>query len=253
VTIYDYGHTADGIFYYAMELVDGLTLTKIVEEDGRMPAARVIHVLAQVAGSLAEAHELGLVHRDINPSNIMLARQGGVDDMVKVLDFGLIKDVEHRGQAQITRTNAFVGTPHFASPEAVSNPSRVDYRSDLYEVGGVGYYLLTGSCVFDGAAPFILADHHLHTTPESPSARIGEPVAEDLERLLLACLAKDPAERPASAGRLQESLRACRDAGAWTPSDATRWWDHRGAGLLQEQQSAVDQDPANQQTLPLAQ
>lgn len=223
VIVFDYGRTTDGVFYYAMELLDGATLEEIVEVNGPQPAERVIHLLDQAAGSLAEAHDAGLIHRDVKPGNILLVDRGGIADLVKVVDFGLVKDV---GQAEpaLTRADAITGTPLYIAPETLTAPEGVDARADLYALGAVGYWLLTGTHVFTGATVVEVCGHHLHSIPEPPSTRLGAPVPADLEAVLLACLAKNPEDRPASAHVLRERLRACAAAGAWTNARASDWW-----------------------------
>ena len=177
VTVFDYGRTPDGVFYYAMELLDGATLDEIVEVDGPQPAARVIHLLDQAAASLAEAHGAGLIHRDVKPGNILVVERGGISDLVKVLDFGLVKDIGPRrddgpsAAPTLTVANAITGTPLYMSPEAVVAPETADPRSDLYALGAVGYWLLTGTHVFSGSLVEVCA-HHLHSEPEPPSARL---------------------------------------------------------------------------------
>ena len=153
VAIYDYGRTPEGVFYYAMEYLDGIDLQTLVERYGPQPVPRVIHILLQVCGSLYEAHSLGLVHRDIKPANIMLNRRGGEPDVVKVLDFGLVKAVDDQKQAGLTQQASLTGTPLYMSPEAIQLPNSVDARSDLYAVGAVGYFLLTGHPVFEADNP----------------------------------------------------------------------------------------------------
>ncbi len=234
VTVFDYGRTLDGVFYYAMELLEGASLDEIVEVDGPQPEERVIHLLEQAAGSLAEAHDAGLIHRDVKPGNIMVVDRGGISDLVKVVDFGLVKDVgpEARGgatsEAALTNANAITGTPLYIAPETVTAPDTVDARTDLYALGAVGYWLLTGTHVFGGKSILEVCAHHLHSVPDAPSARLGAPVAADLEAVLLACLAKRPEDRPASAHVLRERLRACAAAGRWTNARAAEWWaDHR--------------------------
>jgi serine/threonine-protein kinase len=230
VTVFDYGRTTDGVFYYAMELLDGASLQEIVEVDGPQPAERVIHLLEQAAGSLAEAHDAGLIHRDVKPGNILVVDRGGISDLVKVVDFGLVKDVGvgMRGGAAaepaLTLADAITGTPLYMAPETVSAPETVDARSDLYALGAVGYWLLTGTHVFSGESIIQVFAHHLHSVPDPPSTRLGAPVAADLESVLLACLAKRPEDRPATAHLLRERLRACAAAGRWTNARAAQWW-----------------------------
>lgn len=230
VTVFDYGRTTDGVFYYAMELLEGAALDELVERDGPQPAERVIHLLQQVAGSLAEAHDAGLIHRDVKPGNILVVDRAGIPDLVKVLDFGLVKDVRsaangpHASDPSLTMANAITGTPMYIAPEALLAPETVDARADLYALGAVGYWLLTGTHVFGGSSIVEVCAHHLHSVPELPSARLGSPVPADLEALLLACLAKRPEDRPASAHVLRERLRACAAADGWTNARAASWW-----------------------------
>jgi predicted Ser/Thr protein kinase len=229
VTVFDYGRTTDGVFYYAMELLEGASLDELVEIDGAQPAERVIHLLEQAAASLAEAHGAGLIHRDIKPANILIVDRGGISDLVKVLDFGLVKDVgpSAAGGASLTAltmANAITGTPLYLAPEAITAPDQVDARTDLYALGAVGYWLLTGTHVFGGTSVVEVCAHHLHSIPDPPSARLGAPVAEDLTAILLACLAKRPEDRPASAQVLRERLRACAAHGLWTDQRAAQWW-----------------------------
>jgi hypothetical protein len=230
VTVFDYGRTTDGVFYYAMELLEGATLDEIVEVDGPQPEERVIHILEQAAASLAEAHDAGLIHRDIKPGNIMVVDRGGISDLVKVLDFGLVKDVglnargESTTEPALTMADAITGTPLYIAPETVTAPETVDARADLYALGAVGYWLLTGTHVFGGKSILEVCGHHLHSMPAPPSTRLGKPVAADLEAVLLACLAKRREDRPATAHVLRERLHACAAAGRWTNARAAQWW-----------------------------
>jgi hypothetical protein len=230
VTVFDYGQTAEGTFYYAMELLEGASLQEIVDVDGPQPAERVIHLLEQVAGSLAEAHDAGLIHRDIKPGNILVVDRGGIADLVKVVDFGLVKDVRADGAAEATVTTdgTITGTPHYMAPETISAPDAVDGRTDIYALGAVGYWLLTGTHVFRGNTVMEVLAHHLHSAPEKPSTRLGVAVERDLEKILLACLAKHPEDRPASAHALRDQLRGCFAARRWTNQRAAEWWtSHR--------------------------
>jgi eukaryotic-like serine/threonine-protein kinase len=230
VTVFDYGRTTDGVFYYAMELLEGASLDEIVEVDGPQPEERVIHLLEQAAASLAEAHDAGLIHRDVKPGNILVVDRGGISDLVKVVDFGLVKDVgirardEATSEPELAMANAITGTPLYLAPETVSAPETVDARTDLYALGAVGYWLLTGTHVFGGRSTLEVCAHHLHSVPDPPSARLGAPVARDLEAVLLACLAKRREDRPPSAGVLRDQLRACSAAGRWTNGRAAQWW-----------------------------
>lgn len=227
IAIYDYGRTPDGVFYYAMELVDGLDLEALVRSHGPQPPARVAELLRQACGSLAEAHEAGLVHRDIKPSNLVVSRRVGQGDVLKVLDFGLVKDVRSRDDDGASTTDAIVGTPLYLSPEAISAPDEVGPASDLYALGAVAYWLLTGRPVFEATTIVELCAAHLSERPLAPSAR-GAAVPPALEALVLACLAKRPADRPASAAALASALAAC-EAGTWSRGEAEAWWSARGA------------------------
>jgi serine/threonine protein kinase len=222
VAIYDYGRTPEGLFYYAMEYLSGINLDRLVRQFGPQPAGRVIHILRQACGSLAEAHRVGLIHRDIKPANLLLTRRGGVCDTLKVLDFGLVKaaHAEPEGLAKGT----VVGTPHFMSPEAIQTPDLLEAGSDLYSLGAVGYWLLTGQTLFETDQVEQLLDEQVKRMPQRPSQRLGRDVGADLEDLIMACLAKAPAQRPPSAEALEQALGQCRAAGAWTSQDAANWW-----------------------------
>ncbi len=224
VTVYDYGKTPEGIFYYAMELLDGATLEQVVQVGGPQSPARVGHILSCMAGALSEAHELQLIHRDIKPSNVMLCRQGGQMDVVKVLDFGLVKEMRSaEAELDLTQPEVITGTPLYLPPEAVSKPESVDARSDIYALGAVGYYLLTGRHVFEGSSIVEVLGQHLHMEPEPPSKRLGQELPEGLERLLLDCLLKAPSERPQSAREFLGRLNAC-SLPPWEEVDAVTWW-----------------------------
>ena len=231
VTIFDFGRTPEGVFYYAMELLDGAALDVLVELDGAQPPERVLHVLDGVAGALVEAHEIGLIHRDIKPANIILCKQGGLFDVPKVVDFGLVKDLSGGGVA-LTATATLMGTPLYMSPEAITAPDSMDARGDLYALGAVGYFMVTGTHVFPGRSPIEVCGHHLHTKPEPPSARLGRACSPDIESLLLDCLEKDPNRRPQTAAELQRRVRECRAYGAWDRERARHWWLENGDKLL---------------------
>ena len=224
VAIYDYGRTPQGVFYYAMEYLDGINLQALVEKYGPQSEARVTHILTQICGSLYEAHSLGLVHRDIKPANIMLNRRGGESDVVKVLDFGLVKALDEQKQAGMTAANSLTGTPLYMAPEAIQAPNSVDARSDLYAVGAAGYFLLTGRPVFEAGSIVELCQQHIDTVPVPPSQRLGKPVSSELEHALLACLEKSRAKRPATARDLAILLARCPTAHQWTQDEADAWW-----------------------------
>jgi serine/threonine-protein kinase len=229
IAIYDFGRTPEGIFYYAMEYLEGIDLEDLVNEAGPIDPARTIHILMQVAGALGEAHGVGLIHRDVKPANIILCERGATPDVAKVLDFGLVKRVDGMTKdPSLSGENMITGTPMFLSPEAILTPDKVDGRSDLYALGCVGYFLLAAAYPFDGVSIVEICGHHLHTTPAAPSTRLGRPLPTDLEAVILKCLEKTPAKRYADATELFEALRACSDADNWSPSEARSWW--RGQG-----------------------
>jgi eukaryotic-like serine/threonine-protein kinase len=226
VAVYDYGRTAEGVFYYAMEYLDGVDLEGLVAVGGTQPAERVIHFLRQVCGSLEEAHRRALIHRDVKPANLFVCRNRSEPDLIKVLDFGLVKDLVKADRAS-SQESSFLGTPLYMSPEAFSAPGSLDARSDLYSLGAVAYFLLTGAPVFSGSAIEVCAKH-LHAAPE-PLAGRGVPA--DLEAIVLSCLAKQPNARPASARALREVLERCGKANAWTAQDAEVWWIGHAAAI----------------------
>ena len=236
VHIYDYGRSPDGVFYYAMEFLHGVDLERLVDKYGSLPPARVVHIMQQICGSLAEAHERGLVHRDIKPANIYLCERGGISDVVKVLDFGLVKELKRDG-ANLTDVNVVAGTPAFLSPEAITSPDDVGPAADLYAVGGVAYFLLTGEMVFDGATVAEVCGHHVHSQPEPPSSRIGESLDDELESVVLSCLAKDPAQRPPSARELKRRFGRIVDLSRWNDEKARGWWEREREKLGSAQPS----------------
>ncbi len=231
IAIYDFGRTPEGVFYYAMEYLDGIDLQTLVEKYGPQPEARVIHILLQVCGSLYEAHSLGLVHRDIKPANIMLNRRGAEGDVVKVLDFGLVKAVDDAKQAGLTAANSLTGTPLYMAPEAIQSPNSVDARSDLYAVGAVGYFLLTGHTVFEAENIVQLCQQHIDAVPVPPSQRLGHPISTELENALLGCLEKVRTRRPQTARDLAQQLRQAPVNNDWSIETADAWWDRHQRGL----------------------
>ncbi len=239
ITIFDYGRTPDGIFYYAMELLEGASLDTIVEISGPQPAARVIHILDAVAGALAEAHNIRLIHRDIKPANIMLCRQGGDLDVPKVLDFGLVKELTGKSDAGLTGEGQLAGTPLYMAPETIANPDKVDHRSDLYALGAVGYFLVTAQPVFEGRTLVEVASQHLRTDPIPPAQRLGAEVPEDLQSLLLECLDKSPEDRPQTASDLRRRLASCADFGAWSEDCRRRWWESHDDALRQHKEGKI--------------
>lgn len=226
IAIYDYGRTPEGVFYYAMEYLDGLNLQDLVDRHGPQPEGRVIHILKQVCGSLAEAHSIGLIHRDVKPANILLNVRGGLYDVVKLLDFGLVKETDSSNAALVTKVGGVVGTPLYMSPESFKSPDSVDARSDLYAVGAIGYFLLTGTPVFFGESVLDILNHQVKTPPEPLSKRAKQPVSAELEQLLLCCLAKSADDRPKSANEIIAELDRIATANSWTETDARNWWRH---------------------------
>lgn len=225
VAIYDYGRTPDGVFYYAMEFLDGINLEELVSSHGPQPPGRVIAILEQVCGSLSEAHGRGLVHRDVKPANIILTERGGEPDVAKVVDFGLVKPfAPDAPSATMTGSSVLTGTPLYMSPEALSAPDTNDPRSDLYAVGAVGYFLLTGHPVFEGRTVVEIIDQHLHSEPAPPSSRAPQFVSSDVDAVILGCLSKRVEDRPPSARSLRGDLARCNVAQQWTETEAEAWW-----------------------------
>jgi serine/threonine-protein kinase len=226
IEIYDYGRTDDGTFYYVMEYLPGLSMADLVARHGPVPAERVIFLLRQACDALREAHSAGLIHRDIKPGNIFVAERGGVYDVVKLLDFGLAKGSEGSEGAQITQEGTVAGSPMFMSPEqALGQPS--DARGDIYSLGAVGYFLLTGQPPFQGTTAMELIVAHARD-PVAPLTQLRPEVPPDVERLILRCLAKEPDERFQSALSLDEALAACESAGRWSLRSAALWWREQG-------------------------
>jgi serine/threonine-protein kinase len=222
VAVFDYGRNPDGVFYYAMEYLDGIDLEKLVTKHGPQPPGRVASVLAQVCGALHEAHARGIVHRDVKPSNIILCERGLVPDVAKVVDFGLVKEftADTGASAQVV-----LGTPGYLAPEAVTDPSRIGPASDLYALGAVGYFLATGKRVFDGTTAVEVCMQHVTQAPKPPSQLASVP--PELEAVILKCLAKRPQDRYASAEELGDALRALPEAPGWNDHEAARWWRER--------------------------
>jgi len=225
IQVFDYGRTPDGIFYYAMEYLRGLNLHDLVGRYGPQPQARVVHVLIQICDSLSEAHALGLVHRDIKPDNVFLCHRGGIPDCVKVLDFGLIREFQSEIPASPVFPSTIEGTPSYIPPEAIHNRSPIDPRSDLYSVGALGYYLVSGQPVFDAEDVAQLYEKHLRELPMPPSRRTANPVGREFENLLLECLAKEPGDRPLSASALREKLASLTETAPWNHHQGAAWWE----------------------------
>src|SRR6516225_9705427 len=223
VEIYDYGRTDDGTFYYVMEHLPGLSLEALVERHGPLPAERVVHLLRQVCQALREAHAVGLIHRDIKPGNVFVAQRGGLYDVVKLLDFGLVKPVAEFGPARLTQEGSISGTPLFMSPEQARGQDDLDARSDIYSLGAVAYALLTGRPPFQGANPMEVIIAHVRDEVVRPSQHQAD-VPADLEQVILRCLAKCPQDRFQDVDSLEQALAECAAADQWTQSQAARWW-----------------------------
>jgi serine/threonine-protein kinase len=222
VEVYDYGRTEDGTFYYVMEYLPGLSLAELVERHGPLPAERVIHLLRQACQALREAHGLGMVHRDIKPANIFAAERGGLHDVTKLLDFGLAKRKVEPPATQLSYHGMITGSPLYMSPEQASG-LRADHRSDIYALGAVAYYLLTGNAPFRGENALSVMIAHARDAAPPPSA-FRDDIPADLERVVLRCLAKDPAGRYPDAASLEQALAACSKANLWTEDRAAAWW-----------------------------
>jgi serine/threonine-protein kinase len=233
VQLYDFGATEDGRLYYVMELLDGLDLDTLVRQYGPVPAERVVHLLRQVCSSLQDAHGNGLVHRDIKPANVVVSRAGTTFDFAKVLDFGLVKldtaglggsGAAGQSDVKLSSEGSASGTPAFMAPEVVLGVADTDHRVDLYALGCVAYWMLTGKLIFEGRNAVEVMFHHAHTPPRRPSTRSELPIPAPLEELVMECLDKEPASRPASAEAVSSRLVAVSLESPWTAERAERWW-----------------------------
>jgi eukaryotic-like serine/threonine-protein kinase len=234
VDLFDFGIAENGAFYYVMELLDGLDVDRLVRRFGPLPAERAVFLLQQICHSLSEAESCGLIHRDIKPANIFLCRYGEDHDFVKVLDFGLVKAFDEPAEQgpALTRDNVVHGTPAFIAPEQAMGRSDLDGRVDIYATGCVAYWLLTGELVFTAENTMGLLLHHVHTAPAAPSSRTELPIPPALERLVLACLEKNPADRPQSARELSRRLGELEVARVWNEDRAREWWSrHQPAAV----------------------
>jgi serine/threonine-protein kinase len=230
IEIFDYGHTDDGRFYFVMEYLHGMSLSHLLRECGPLPPGRVVYLFRQVCAGLAEAHGLGMVHRDMKPANVFVAVRGGESDVAKVLDFGLVKLTRDPGAAALTADTIVSGTPLFMAPEQAMGERELDARADLYALGAMMYSALTGRPPFEAESPFAVMMAHARD-PVTPPRAVRPDVPADLEEVVLCCLFKRPEDRYPSAEALSEALAACACAGEWGPHHAKAWWEaHRGPG-----------------------
>jgi eukaryotic-like serine/threonine-protein kinase len=234
IEIFDFGRAPDGTPYYAMEYVEGINFADLVERFGAQAPARVAYLLRQVCGSLKEAHELGLVHRDIKPHNLMLCRLGGELDMVKVLDFGLVKDTTAPQARALTKSLRILGTPLYMSPERIRDASAADPRDDIYAVGAVGYLLLTGRPVFESDSDLDVATQVLNTTAQRPSRLAPQALPEPLDLAIHRCLAKSRADRPQAIDELMRIFDACMGPRPSREAAAQEWWTLHGAEVFRD-------------------
>ena len=229
IDLYDYGVSRDGTFYYVMELLEGLDLQTLVDEHGPQPPERVIKILRQACHSLHEAHQAGITHRDIKPANIFLCSYGTDLDFVKVLDFGLVKHrATEKADGQLTQEGVITGTPAFLPPEMGLEITEVGGRADLYALGCVAYWLLTGKLVFEQSSSMAMVVSHARDVPQPVSQRTDQEIPEGLERVVMRCLEKDPANRPPDAKALSDALRAVGIEDRWTPERESDWWEEHG-------------------------
>jgi serine/threonine protein kinase len=231
VEIYDFGYTQDGTFYYAMEFLPGMDLQVLVDKTGPMPAARVVHFLQQVSSALGEAHRAGLIHRDIKPGNIFATERGGVLDVAKLLDFGLVKSLDTPDSSpEITIEGAVIGSPMYAPPERVLGESEPDARGDIYSLGATAYFLLTGRPVFRGDKVLKVLFAHANESPLPPS-ELRPDVPTDVEAVIMQCLAKNPDQRFQTAEELEAALQATTCSTEWTQQHAHESWNVATSGV----------------------
>ena len=248
VYLYDFGTTQDGRLYYVMELLDGISLQTLIDSFGPQPPSRVVAILKQMCRSLDEAHQEKIIHRDLKPSNVMICQVAQARDFVKVLDFGLARPFGAGAASNLTVEGMTLGTPEYMAPEVARGSRTVDARADLYALGCVAYVLLTGSLVFADSNPVSVALKHMRTPPVPPSQRTERFVPPDLERVILACLEKDPDARPGSARAVERLLTAC-NVPPWTEEDADAWWQRH----LPPTSALRSFSQAPSRTLPLVQ
>jgi serine/threonine-protein kinase len=238
IEIFDYGRTEDGTFYYVMEYLPGLSLEDLLQRHGPLPAGRVVHLLRQTCQGLREAHAIGLIHRDIKPGNVFAAQRGGLYDVAKLLDFGLVKPLAEIPSARLTHEGAISGTPLFMSPEQARGLGDLDARSDIYSLGAVAYTLLTGRPPFERTNAFEVMIAHARDDVVPPS-RLQSDVPADLERVILRCLAKNPGDRFQDADCLEQALAECAASDQWTQALAARWWQENDPTVRPREMSAV--------------
>jgi serine/threonine protein kinase len=242
IVVYDFGRTESDTFYYAMEYLEGLNLQDLVARFGPVQPERAIFILLQVCGSLAEAHATNIVHRDIKPSNIFLTKRGGVYDFAKVLDFGLAKRIIPEGDQRITGTGIVMGTPQFIAPESVAGLESIDGRADLYSLGAVAFWLLTGSPLFEADSPVDLMVQHVTAEPARVSNVSEFKIPSTLDEIVMKCLEKDPNDRFQSAADLAAALRTVASDDPWTLDKARMWWRLH---LPEFEQLSTPSDPFN--------
>ncbi len=223
IEIYDYGRADDGTFYYVMEYLRGLSLLELVRKAGPLPPGRAIYLFRQVCSGLAEAHALGLVHRDMKPANVLVAVRGGESDVAKVLDFGIVKLMQDPDAASLTIDESVRGTPMYMAPEQATGDRSLDARADIYALGAMMYFTLTGRPPFEGGGPIAVMLAHLRQ-PVVPPSQLRDGLPDDLEQIILRCLAKDPVDRFPTVNALGEALAECQSASEWGPNRACAWW-----------------------------
>lgn len=242
VSIFDFGNPEEDVFYYAMEYIDGLTLQQLIERYGPVVESRTILLIKQLCNALHEAHEIGLIHRDVKPANIMITQASGMADFVKLLDFGLVKGL-NLAEPALTGDNVIAGTPEYVSPEAIEDPRLVDARSDIYSLGGVAYFLLTGRPVFEGTSGVAVCMQRLIKSPEPPSTVLKRAIDPDLESLIMDCLSRNPADRPQTVREVKSRLEKCSTARDWSFERAEEWWiRHRAAEAEHTAEANIETD-----------
>jgi serine/threonine-protein kinase len=239
VAVYDFGRSPAGVFYYAMELLEGVDLAVLVDVDGPQQPARVRHILRQAADALAEAHAIGLIHRDVKPANMVLSERRRRCDELKIVDFGLVKNVSSTTGVGKSDLNVLKGTPLYMAPEAILNPDEIDGRTDLYALGAVGYFLLTGVPLFEGHSVVEVCGQHVHAEVVPMERRSGRPVPAKLDAIILRCVAKKKEDRFADADALLAALDAADDVPPWSDAEARAWWSTHGNEVDKRRKAAV--------------